>query len=194
MNLLHRNVWIRISVIALPMMAGCRVDECASIPKGAIPPPAGRHVQLWQQAQTASAAADQGVFYQNEFLSKSAKLTSSGEEHVAKLIHRSLADSIPIVVEASQDPTLDEARRQQLGTTFADVGVNLQQEQISIGKPAARGLDGFRAQQAVRSSMGNGGGGGMGGGGMGGGGMGGGGMGGGGMGGGGMGGGGGGMF
>ena len=159
MKLLHRHVWTRITIFALPMMAGCQVDECASIPKGAIPPPAGHHIHLWQQAQTASAAADQGVFYQNEFLAKSAKLSSSGEMHMAKLIHQSLAAAIPILVEASKDPMLDEARRQQLGTTFAEVGVNLQQEQISVGKPAARGLDGFRAQQAVRSSMGNGGGG-----------------------------------
>jgi hypothetical protein len=166
------------------------VDRCATIPSGAIPVPAGTHVHAWQDGQVASAAKDRGVFYQNEFLPKSAELSPSGREHVVEAVQQALYNSLPIVVEQSSDSALDGARLQAVHATFASAGVVLAPEQIFVAKPAAHGFDGFRAQQAVRSSMMSGGGG-MGGGGMGGGGMGGGG-GGGGMGGGGF--GGGGMF
>lgn len=159
------------------------VDRCATIPSGAIPVPAGTHVNAWQDGQVASAAKDRGVFYQNEFLPKSAELSPSGREHVIEAVQQALYNSVPIVVEQSSDPALDGARLQAVHATFESAGVVLAPEQIFVAKPAALGFDGFRAQQAVRSSMNNGGGG-MGGGGMGGGGMGGGGMGGGGMGGG----------
>ncbi|MDX1928894.1 MAG: hypothetical protein SFV81_20355 [Pirellulaceae bacterium] len=166
---------------------GCRgtweffdVDRCATIPSGAIPAPVGTHVNAWQDGQVASAAKDRGVFYQNEFLPKSAELSPSGREHVVEAVQQSLYNSVPIVVEQSSDPALDGARLQTVHATFASAGVVLAPEQIFVAKPAAHGFDGFRAQQAVRSSMINGGGGMAGGGGMGGGGMGGGGMGGGG--------------
>ena len=165
------------------------VDRCATNPKGAIPAPPGSHIAQWQRAQVASASADLGVFYQSEFLNKSGELSPSGHEHVAKMIQRSLAGQSPVIVEPSSNPQQDEVRLASLQQAFASGGITLGPDQIFIAKPAAHGLDGFRAQQTVRSSMmGNGGG--MGGGGMGGGGMGGGGMGGGGMGGGGFGGGG----
>ena len=158
---------LRIGVIVLSLagcgILGCKngwqpfnVDRCASIPSGAIPAPAGRHVGLWQRAQVASASADLGVFYQNEFLPKSSSLSPSGEEHVDRLVQQSLINSVPIVVERSSDSERDEARLQSLQTAFANVGIALPPEQICIAKPAARGLDGFRAQQAVRASLGSG--------------------------------------
>lgn len=184
-------IGILFTLAVIQFCSGCSgtwkffdVDRCAKIPSGAIPAPVGTHVNAWQDAQIASAARDRGVFYQNEFMPKSPELSPSGRQHLMEAVQQSLYGSMPIIIEQSTDPALDAARLQALHTTFASAGVVLSPEQIFVAKPTSRGLDGFRAQQAVRSSMNNGGAGGMGGGGMGGGGGGGGGMSGGGMGGG----------
>lgn len=164
-----------VSSFACVHLVGCQgvwntfhVDRCASIPKGAIPAPPGVHVNKWQRAQVASASADLGVFYDNQFIPKSAELSPSGQEHVARLVQQSLTNSIPVIVEPSPSASQNDARLLAVQRAFANHGVELGSEQLYIAKPAARGLDGFRAQQVMRSSMGNGGGsgGGMGGGGQ----------------------------
>ena len=183
MKISNRRIMVTVLVgLSSSSLMGCHavwnpfhVDRCASIPKGAIPAPAGSHVAEWQRAQVESASADLGVFYQNEFLNKSGELSPSGHGHVAKMIQRSLVGRVPVVVEASNNAPQDEARLASLQQAFANAGIALGPDQIFVAKPAAHGLEGFRAQQIVRSSMGNGGagggGGGQGGGGMGGGGL-----------------------
>ena len=162
-----------VTVVAIGCCGGCSgmwkffdVDRCAAIPSGAIPAPAGTHVNAWQDAQVASAAKDRGVFYQNEFMPKSPELSPSGREHLIEAIQQSQYNSSPIIVEQTSDPVLDGARLQALHATLASAGVILSPDQLFVAKPAAHGFDGFRAQQAVRASMMNGGGG-MGSGGMG---------------------------
>ncbi len=186
------RIWQLITAATVYLLlvtsAGCKspwklfdVDKCADIPSGAIPAPVGSHVNNWQEAQIASAVKDRGVFYQNEFLPKSPELSAAGREHVMEIVNRTLYASVPIVVEQSDNPELDGARLQIVHAAFASVGIVLSAEQLFVAKPPARGLDGFRAQQAVRASMSNTGvgggqGGGFGGGGLGGGGLGGGGQ------------------
>ena len=155
------------------------IDRCATIPKGAIPAPVGSHVDAWQRAQIVSASADLGVFYRNEFQEDSPELTESGTVHVWKMAQNNLANAVPVIVEFSGDEQQDAARLETLQREFANAGIVLGPNELYVAIPAARGLEGFRAQQVMRSSMGNRGGGGnmgnqsmgTGGGGMGGGGM-----------------------
>lgn len=136
------------------------VDRCATIPSGAIPAPAGNHVDAWQRAQIASASADQGVFYRNEFQKDSAELTEFGRTRVWKMAQNNLANAVPVIVEFSGDEQQDAARLETLHREFAKAGIVLAPNELYVAIPAARGLEGFRAQQVMRSSMGNRGGGG----------------------------------
>jgi uncharacterized membrane protein YgcG len=161
----------------------CKVDRCADIPCGAIPAPAGSHVCEWQAVQVDSASADQGVFYQSDFVGKTAQLSPSAEQQVARLVEHGALDNLHLVLEPSSDPQRDTDRVYMLASAFSAAGFPMSTGQIQIAHPAALGLDGFRAQQIGRTAArsGNAGGGGTGGRGIGGGGMGGGGIGGGGI-------------
>jgi uncharacterized membrane protein YgcG len=168
------------------------VDNCATVPAGAIPVAPGTNVCQWQHAQVAAASTDLGVFYQADFVGTTDKLGPAANEHVARMVQQGLVGKTTVIIELSDEPERDSARAIALATAFTDAGIPMTADQIQLAYPAAQGLDSLQAQQVARTAgrLGNQRGGGGGGGGMGGG------MGGGGMGGGGMGGGfgGGGMF
>ncbi len=148
-----------MSLAVFVSLMGCRahtgpldIDRCAQIPCGAIPQSAGVHVCEWQNAQVTAAAADQGVFYQADFVDHSDRLSPAAELRMTQLVQREAIGKIPIVLETSGDPHRDQMRVNAISTALQFRGIAIAPEHILIGTPPALGLDGYRAQQVARTA------------------------------------------
>ena len=193
-----------IAIPALAIMAGCHtadgilgVDRHADIPHGTVPAPLGTYACQWQQMQTSRAEQDYFVFYPNEWRygahEDGTRLGPAGERRLEEFARRLHHEPYAVVIDKSDDASLDQARRVAVVSFLDQRGVIGADSRVMIGRGEANGLYGLEAPRIGTGFLGigggaggaAGGGGGMGGGGMGGGGMGGGGLGGGGLGGGG---------
>ena len=171
-NHLTRGAMLTLLLLSIGCRSGngiCDVDRCADVPCGAIPVGPGNHLCQWQQAQVASASTDLGVFYQADFVGKSAQLSPAAKIQVVRMAQQGASASVPVILEPSDDSRLDADRALTLASAFSAAGSPMSAEQIQAAYPPALGLDGFRAQQVARTASRNGsGGGGQGGGGFGG--------------------------
>ncbi len=150
MRLFHRLA--RATTIALLLVvAGCcshgrhqlLCDECADIPPGAIPQGPGAYTGQWQAAQEQLAEQADYVVYQNEWLGESEKLSPLGVRHVAGLLGQ--GPFHPIVVQASGNQTLDEARRMALIAKLETHGIAGAPENVVVDNSTPEGLHGVEA-------------------------------------------------
>ncbi|MBS0207421.1 MAG: hypothetical protein JSS27_00570 [Planctomycetes bacterium] len=148
-------------------------DKCASIPNGAIPPPAGTYNCQWQHAQMDRGEASKFVVFQNEWYMRGKTLGPDGHRHVVKIAKTLDSVPYPVVIATSDDEGLDEERRVFVIQALAENGYTGSPERVVVAKPEQEGLYGQEsALYGLRRAMGGGMGMGMGGmGGMGGGGM-----------------------
>jgi len=145
--------------VALTTFSGCAsrggilgVDQCADIPAGAIPEPAGVKVCDWQTAQVTNALADQTVFYQSDFIGDSAKLAPDAINRIARTAKNGLSTNQPSIIEPSGDEALDAARVTAVSLQLASYGIT--QPVVELAIPAALGMLGIRAER-VADGLGN---------------------------------------
>ena len=144
-------------VIALIITTGCAsrggilgVDCCADIPAGAIPEPAGTKVCDWQTDQIAYAIADQTVFYNCDFVGKTAKISPDALQRIARTASNDLLPNQPSIIEPSGDETLDAARVTAVTLQLASYGIT--QPTVEVAIPAALGMQGVQAER-IASGM-----------------------------------------
>jgi hypothetical protein len=139
---------------ALAAAAGCHhaphTPACADIPPGAIPPPSGLYTCQWQTAQAERAELDDFVLYGNEWLEKSAQLAPCGRAHLDVLVGRLEIRPVEVVIQASPDPQLDQARQAMVVEYLASKGVAQAGQRVVVGCPEAEGLYGFEAPRIIR--------------------------------------------
>ncbi|MEJ5277074.1 MAG: hypothetical protein WHU94_14280, partial [Thermogemmata sp.] len=87
------------------------IDNCADIPKGAIPAPVGTFTTEWQARQAGKAEADDFVFYYNEWLDDQAVLGPYGGEHLDRVIPRLPYVPFQIIIQPEPDKPALNARR-----------------------------------------------------------------------------------
>ena len=160
-NSISKRMCLTLALIGA--MIGCRgnqgirgVDNCADIPKGAIPVEAGTYVAQWQQAQVDQASLDRGVLYQADFIGKTDSLGPAAKMNLARMITEGTIQTVPLVIEPSNDSQLDMSRAASVAATLSASGWPVSPDQIQIAYPVALGLDGFRAQQVAGNTTGNG--------------------------------------
>ena len=156
-----RTYFTLIPIVLSVAMSGCQqgkgirgVDNCAVIPPGAIPAEPGAHVSQWQQTQVGKAALDRGVFYRSDFVSNTDALSPAAKRNLARMIQQGRIGTIPLFVEASEEPQLDAARARSVAATLSVSGWPTRSDQIQIAYPEALGLDGFRGLQVAGGSTG----------------------------------------
>ena len=193
-----------------PLNAGdwwWNIDNCATIPKGAITPPYGTHLNRMMAGQHARAELEKFVIYKHEWYLGGTVPGPAGRRHLNAIFQNLACAPGPVVIEVIEPEErevdspeaafkLNEERRRKVVEYLAVRGDINADQRVILGYPTAEGLYGVPAQiigtryifsQAGFGGAGGGGGGGGGGavgglgGGLGGGGMGGGGMGGGGV-------------
>lgn len=143
----------RAIVVAAAVLgfAGChhRYHDCKDIPHGAIPQPIGTHVCQWQTEQMARAEQDDFVIYRYEWLRDSAQFSPYGGRHMMGIAGRLPHAPFPVVIEPSDDATLDQARREAATRMLAELGMPDAADRVVIGAPEAEGLFGQEAPQVT---------------------------------------------
>jgi hypothetical protein len=101
------------------------VDQCATVPSGAIPEPVGNKLCNWEIAQAVSAYADQLVFYKCDFVGHTADLSPSAKDRISSLAQLSATDtsSLPWVLEPSGSPELDQVRLDGVAFQLESLGL-----------------------------------------------------------------------
>ena len=134
-------------LILLAMAApGCsQTGHKNDIPPGAIPQPSGTYACQWTHAETARADRENFVIYQYEWSADGTKLTSFGQEHLAKIAQGLPQVPFPVVIEPGSDPRADELRRLTVLESLANGHVAITPDRVVVGRSEAEGLYGTEA-------------------------------------------------
>jgi len=154
------------ALLTMTVVVGCRsycpenesgwCDPHADIPAGAIPQPAGTHVNAWQSAQATLADRDDFVVYQYEWQIDSNQLSPFGKRHLGVLANRLITEPVQITIEPSNNAELDTSRRKFLVTHLTERGISSADQRVVVSYPAAEGLHGREAQRASNGYFGGG--------------------------------------
>lgn len=128
---------------------GCAwcTDQCADIPKGAIPPPAGTYSCQWQTEQIGRTKQDFFVVHEYEWYLAGQQLGPDGKKHLRAVANRLGDSSQHVIVAASNNDKLNENRRKAVVENLKKLGVPDADVRVLIGDSVAEGLYG---QEAVR--------------------------------------------
>jgi hypothetical protein len=132
------------------MLAGCAlpaVDRCASIPKGAIPPPLGTSARAVMTVQATKAEADDFVIYKYEWCAEDGKaLGPFGSYHLGQIIRRLPTVPFPVLIQVHPDEAVNLARREFIVQQLAFAGIPDPDQRVIVGFPTAEGLYGEEAE------------------------------------------------
>ncbi len=137
------------------LAAGCHydggwawcTDQCADIPCGAIPPPAGTYSCQWQTEQIARASRISSCIHEYEWSMGAEQLGPDGRKHVHELAKRLGDGPQHVIVAASDNDKRNVARRKVIVEHLTQLGVLDADNRVVIGESQAEGLYG---QEAVR--------------------------------------------
>src|SRR2546430_1489881 len=88
------------------------VNNCANIPKGAQPAPAGTYLNRFVEIQTGLAEQDDFVLYKHMWYRGGTELGPLGRFQLDLIAKRLATVPFPVVVATSKNDALDETRRQ----------------------------------------------------------------------------------
>lgn len=130
------------------------IDNCATIPKGAIPQPYGWFVHKWQNAQCAKAEADDFVIYKHEWFKGGLDLGPYGVYHIQQMLKRLPGVPFPILIEVDRrNAELNESRRMQIVNILTQACVPDAETRVVLGYPEAFGLYGDEASRIYRQMI-----------------------------------------
>src|SRR5262245_12689100 len=122
------------------------VNNCANIPKGALPAPPGTYVNKFIEIQSGIAEADDFVLYKHMWFKAGTELGPLGRYQL-DLISRRLANvPFPVVIETSKNDNLDQQRREIIASLLAARGFT-DPSRVIVAYPQAEGLYGDEAPQ-----------------------------------------------
>ncbi len=125
------------------------IDNCADIPKGAIPAPPGTFAVEWQNRHAGKAEADDFVFYYNEWVDGEAVLGPFGGEHLDRIIPRLPYVPYQIIIQPEPEkPQLNARRHQAMIDALTQAGVPNAHLRVVLGRPMAEPMFGDEAEFA----------------------------------------------
>lgn len=128
-----------------------RKDRCGIIPKGALPDPAGMKFKNLINTQAQIGSAGLLFFYDCEWEGDTDKLGRTAITRLARLTSRVRTCPIPVMIERTADPVLDEKRRLAIVEHLVLAGVLDASERVQIGYPIDPGLEGLDAERLYYS-------------------------------------------
>ena len=130
-----------------------RIDKCATIPAGAIPPPIGTHTNEIFAVQSAKAEMDQFVIYLYEWYGDTANFGPFGSRHIERIAARLPKVTQTVVIEPDRDPGVNEARRVTVIAYLEQHGNPNASQMVVLGFPQAEGLYGDEAPRIYRQMI-----------------------------------------
>lgn len=139
-------------------LAGCSskggifgVDCCADIPAGAVPERAGTKIYNIQEAQVLKAKQDLNVFYQADFVGRTAELAPLAASRIAQRAQDDSRQPETYVVEPSGNAGLDQQRVTSVKNKLSTMGLGY--EDVTVAVPSALGLSGPFAEASLPGSQ-----------------------------------------
>jgi hypothetical protein len=121
-----------------------------------MPEPLGQHVNRFFSVQTANVAPARFIFFPSEWYMGGHELGPLGSQHLVAVAHATSKGTYPIVVEASGNPDLDEARRLQLVMELQRLGMHDADNRVVVHLPSGVGLRGEQAELTYQSWLASG--------------------------------------
>jgi hypothetical protein len=115
------------------------IDNCSTIPLGALPAPLGTYVNRFIHIQETKAEMDDFVIYKHMWYMGGKELGPYGKYVLDMIVHRLPSVPFPVVIETSKNPALDEQRLQIIIDLLAQRGIN-DPSRVIIAYPMAEGL------------------------------------------------------
>jgi hypothetical protein len=156
-----KRAWLARAGLMLPgLLAGCHhhdkwwcVDNCATIPPGAIPAPCGTYVRRAHDIQSAKAEADDFTIYKHEWLLAGKELGPYGRYHLNELVRRLPGVPFPVVIQPTPDGELNEARRKLIVHYLDLYGIPDAEQRVLVAFPQAEGLYGEEAERVYQQIL-----------------------------------------
>jgi hypothetical protein len=146
------SLWLGVSLAGLT--SGCAtggVDQCASIPPGAIPEPGHVTVHRILETQAGKAEADDFVVYRHEFYLDGTELGPYGQYHLQLIARRLPTVPFPVLIQAVPDAKVNEQRRQTVVAWLKRFGHEDIEPRVIVGFPEAEGVGGEEAERIHNS-------------------------------------------
>lgn len=125
------------------------VDNCATIPPGALPAPLGTYVNAFIKVQESNAEADDFVIYKNMWYRGGKELGPFGKYQLDLIAKRLPTTPFPVVIATSKNDELDEARREVIVALLAMRGCT-DPTRVIVAYPVAEGLYAEDADRVAR--------------------------------------------
>jgi hypothetical protein len=122
------------------------VDNCATIPRGALPAPPGTYVNRFIDVQDTLAETDDFVIYKHMWLRNGTTLGPLGRYQLDMIAKRLPTVPFPVVVATSKNDELDEARREYIVSMLSMRGLT-DPTRVIVAYPVAEGLHGEEAER-----------------------------------------------
>lgn len=142
------------------LLAGCHEgstwgpDQCADIPCGAIPRPAGVYNCEWQTAEIARAAQDKFVIHRDEWYQGGSTLGPDGRRHITWLAGQLPQVSSPVIIATDEDESLNAPRRKAVIDALTLLGIPDAGTRVILGYSEAEGMYGPDAVRAGNARLG----------------------------------------
>jgi len=120
------------------------IDNCATIPCGAQPAPAGTYINKYIQIQETKAELDDFVFYKHMWYKGGAILGPLGRYQLDLMTARLAETPFPVVIETSKNEKLDEQRRDVILALLKMRGFD-DPSRVVVAYPIAEGMYGDEA-------------------------------------------------
>jgi hypothetical protein len=124
------------------------IDNCADIPKGAIPQPPGTYTNEYLNREAGKAEGDDFTIYYNEWVDGQAVLGPFGGEHLDRIIARLPFVPFQVVIQPEPNlPILNGLRHKAMIEALTEAGFKDAAKRVVVGRPAAEGLFGEEAER-----------------------------------------------
>jgi hypothetical protein len=137
-------VYLAFGALLLTLLGGIEAWAGEKEPANT-PLPLGESIHRFFRTQADLAGADQFVFYELEWVKNSTSLGPAGRRHLERVARKLSMVGYPVLIEASSNLVVDQARRATLVTVLASAGIPNAEARVLIGQPVAEGLYGEEA-------------------------------------------------
>jgi hypothetical protein len=151
--------WVFPALCLLCLLPGCasdshcNVDNCSTIPPGAIPQPTGTFTHNYNQAQAFKAKMDDFVIYNYEWFLGGQELGPYGAFHIRQIIKRLPEVPFPVVIQPDTDVPADDERRAVIVEYLTRAGIPDADQRVVIGFPEAEGIYGEEGPPIFRQMV-----------------------------------------
>lgn len=130
-----------------------RIDNCATVPRGAQPAPAGTYINEFIKVQETKAELDDFVIYKHMWYRGGTELGPLGRYQLDLIGSRLGGVPFPVVIETSKNDKLDEQRRDAIVALLAMRGFQ-DASRVLVAYPIAGGLYGDEAPRIYNGLIG----------------------------------------